>query len=510
MAYVLIRKNAYYDSVTLMRITAKIVEVEGVKEASVCMGTELNKELLRDSGLACPDTEAATPNDLIIAFDAADSVKPEDLVQMVDELMVKKSKGGQSASATDVKPVSLKTGLTFMEGANLVVISVSGRYAYIEAKKALMAGLNVMLFSDNLTIEEEKDLKTYASANGLLVMGPDCGTSIINHKGLCFANEVNSGKIGIVGASGTGLQEITVLIDRYGGGISQAIGVGGRDLSREIGGIMMLDALEALKQDEDTEVIVLLSKKPAQEVAEKITAAAKDSGKPTVICFLGAAGEKGSCNLHFASNLEQTALKALELSGVKPELTEEDLSFTQACADSLRPEQKYVRALYCGGTLCSEAHHIFKDTLGSPAYSNTSKVAEEALDDSFKSKGHTFLDLGDDKFTVGKPHPMIDPSIRNARIIQEAKDSETAVLLLDFEIGYGSHEDPAGVALKAVKEAKEISPELVVLAYVCGTEKDLQGLQQQKDALKSAGVIIAESNAQAARIAAEVIRRKHA
>ncbi|MDF2522561.1 MAG: yahF [Clostridiales bacterium] len=500
MSYAIIKRNTYYDSVTLMIITSEITKIPGVKEASICMGTELNKELLVDSGLSNPDTENATANDLIIAFETSDSSVKDTVLKTVEGLLKKKN---ESAGSSAVAPVSLKTGLAANPNANLAIISVPGRYAYIEAQKALLYGLNVMLFSDNVSLEEEKMLKTYASKKGLLMMGPDCGTSIINNKGLCFANEIRKGKIGVIGASGTGLQEVTVLVDRYGGGVTQAIGVGGRDLSDEIGGIMMLDVLESLKKDSETEVILLLSKQPSQSVANKIITAAENCSKPVVICFMGNDESMiNRKNLFFVSTLEKAALKCLELIGIMPDIALEDLSFSDEYAKKLLPEQKYVKGLFCGGTLCSEAKHIFHNCLAEAA---KFKATDEKL---LTSKGHTFLDLGDDMFTVGKPHPMIDPTVRNARIVQEAKNSETAVILLDFVIGYGSNEDPVGVALKAIEEAKAVSTNIVIVAYVCGSENDHQGLQKQKDKLTTSGVIIADSNAQAARIAAEVIRRK--
>lgn len=501
MSYAIINRNTYYDSVTLMVVTSEITKIPGVKEASVCMGTELNKELLVDSGLSNPETENATTNDLIIAFETSDSSVKDDVIKAVETLLKKKNQSGGSGGSSVVAPVSLKTGLAANPDANLAIISVPGRYAYIEAQKALLYGLNVMLFSDNISLQEEKMLKTYASKRGLLMMGPDCGTSIINNKGLCFANEIRKGKIGVIGASGTGIQEVTVLVDRFGGGVTQAIGVGGRDLSDEIGGIMMLDVLESLKKDSETEVILLLSKQPSQSVANKIITAAENCSKPVVICFMGYnESMTNRKNLFFVSTLEQAALKSLELTGIMPDMELEDLSFSDELAKKLLPEQKYVKGLFCGGTLCSESKYVFNSCL---VDSSNVKALDEML-----TKGHTFLDLGDDVFTVGKPHPMIDPTVRNTRIVQEAMDNETAVILLDFVIGYGSNDDPVGVALKSIEEAKAVSTNIVIVAYVCGSENDLQGLQKQKDALTTSGVIIADSNAQAARIAAEVIRRK--
>lgn len=491
MSYAIINNNTYYDSVTLMIVTSEILKIPGVKEASVCMGTELNKEMLVSSGLSNDDTENATTNDMIIAFDTNDNSVKDKVLETIDNLLYKKTQGGGSGESSIEAPVSLKTGLSEMPDSNIAIISVPGRYAYIEAKKALLSGLNVMLFSDNVSLEEEKILKTYASKKGLLMMGPDCGTSIINNKGLCFANEIRKGKIGVIGASGTGIQEVTVLIDRFGGGITNAIGVGGRDLSDEIGGMMMLDALGALENDDGTEVILLLSKKPSQLVANKIIAAAEKVNKPVVICFIDYDNRADLENVFFTSTFEEAALKSLDLIGILPEIELEELSLSHELAIKLLPEQKYVRGLFSGGTLCSEAEYVFNNYLVE------------------SNEGHTFLDLGDDQFTMGRPHPMIDPTFRNDRIVLEAKDKETAVILLDFVLGYGAHADPAGIALMAIEEAKVISPNIIIVAHVCGSENDFQGLQKQKDTLTSAGVILANSNAQAARIASEVIRRKN-
>lgn len=502
MSYAIIKNNTYYDSVTLMVVTSEITKIPGVGGASVCMGTELNKEMLVASGLSNPDTENATTNDLIIAFKTTDSSVKDDVLKAVDELLKKKPHSSGSGGATVATPISLKTGLSEIPDANIAIISVPGRYAFIEAQKALLAGLNVMLFSDNVSLEEEKILKTHAIKKGLLIMGPDCGTSIINNKGLCFANEIRKGNIGIAGATGTGMQEVTALIDQFGGGITHAIGVGGRDLSSEIGGIMMLDVLESLENDEETEIILLLSKQPSQSVASKIITAAENCSKPVVICFMGYnEGLTNSKSIFFVPTLEEAAMKALELTGIKSDMELEDLSFSEGLAKKLSPEQRYAKGLFCGGTLCSEAEYVFNNYL---VDSSNGKALDETL-----TKGHTFLDLGDDKYTMGKPHPMIDPTIRNEKIVEKAKNKETAAIILDFVIGYGAHKDPANVALKSIQEAKAISPNMVIIAYVCGTEKDFQGLQKQKDILTSAGVIIADSNAQAARIAAEVIRRKN-
>lgn len=501
-----IQRNSYFDSVTLMRITSEILKISGIAQASVCMGTALNKELLVDSGLASPETEAASPNDLIIAFTGDDPALEEVVAQKVAEMLSQKTAPQTAAQA---RAKTIRQAVSTQPESNLAVISVPGKYAYLEAKEALMAGLNVMMFSDNLSLAEEKDLKQYASQKGLLMMGPDCGSAIINHTGIGFANQVASGPIGLIAASGTGLQEITVLIDRFGSGISQAIGVGGRDLSQEIGGIMMLDSLAALANDPASQVLVLLSKKPAHEVAQKIIQAAGETNKPCVICFLGEAPEGDyPANVHFSSTLEDAALKALELAGVSAAIPDDDFDRLAALAEAMPEERKYVRAVYSGGTLCSEAFQIFRSYLpDQPVFSNTSKEAAHQLVHPNTSQAHSFVDLGDDIFTNGKAHPMIDPSLRNARIVQEALDRQTAVIVLDYVIGYGAGADPVGDSLKYLLEAKQQAPELAIIAYVCGTDKDIQDLARQQARLADIGVILARSNAQAARMAGELVRR---
>lgn len=493
MSFAIIKHNTYYDSVTLMIVTSEIIKLPEIVEASVCMGTELNKGLLEDRGLSNADTENATANDLIIAYETSDGLPKEGILTTLDGLLKKKNQNEDQDTATTA-PISLKTGLLKKPDVNLAIISVPGRYAYIEAQKALLQGLHVMLFSDNVTLDEEKMLKTYARDKGLLMMGPDCGTSIINGVGLCFANEVRHGSIGIVGASGTGIQEVTALIDQFGGGITQAIGVGGRDLTDEIGGIMMMEGLKLLGNDTNTEVILLLSKKPSDAVAEKIMKTAEVCGKPVVICFLGfdEIGEHPD-NIHLVSTFEQAAIKSLELTGETLQFKGDNFEYVEKLSKRLSEVQKRVKGLFCGGSLCSESKYVFR----------------KHLEPNGTQFNHEFLDLGDDQFTVGRPHPMIDPTLRNKQIVLEANDKETAVIILDFVLGYGANENPAGVALNAIQQAKSISENIVIIGYVCGTANDFQGLQRQKDILQSAGVILAESNAHAARIAAEVMRRKN-
>ncbi|MFB1050961.1 acyl-CoA synthetase FdrA [Paraliobacillus sp. JSM ZJ581] len=511
---VIIEKNAYHDSVTLMSLSGKLLNKEGVEEAVVSMATQMNKDLLENIGLMTDEAAEATENDLIIAVKAkSDDVVEETFVYIDEALNAKKQK--KSKNGND--PVKTLNGaLNAVPDANMAIISVPGEYAAREARQALKNGLHVMLFSDNVSIEDEKSLKELGREKGLFVMGPDCGTAIINHVGLCFANKVEQGGIGLVAASGTGLQEVAVQIDRMGYGITQAIGTGGRDLHEDIGGIMMIEGLKALDEDEKTKVITLISKPPSKVVQDKILKEIKHISKPVVVGFLDGDREAvESVGAIFASTLIETARQSVKVlnpeADVTAKLDQESISWVNNERRKLAKDQRYVRGLFCGGTLTSEALSIIR-SMGEKVKSNVAKNEEEKLTDISISEGHSLLDMGDDDFTKGKPHPMIEPSLRNDRILQEAKDQETAVLLLDFEIGYGSHEDAVGESIDTIKEAIKIAKDagrhLSVIAYICGTFTDKQGYQSQAEKLKDAGIFVASSNEMASRLACMIAKKE--
>lgn len=511
---VVIEGNAYHDSVTLMSLSSKMNGLEGVEQAVVSMGTQMNKDLLENIGLLTDEAQAATPNDLIIAVEASTDERIEEVMDVIQTELTSKKGGSGKGKVQSVKTANL--ALNVMPEANMAIISIPGEYAAREAKQAMKKGMHVMLFSDNVTIEEEKDLKEYGRDHGLFVMGPDCGTAIINNTGLCFANNVNPGGIGLVAASGTGLQEVTVQIDRLGYGISQAIGTGGRDLHEEIGGIMMLEGLKALEKDDNTNVIVLISKPPAPSVQDKILEEVKKCEKPVVVCFLdGDQKAVEAAGADFTPTLIGAARKSVQLldpkAKVDTEINEDVAAWVQEEKAKLTASQEDIRGLFCGGTLTSEALSILRSA-GEHVVSNVAKKEQEKITDSSTSTGHTLLDMGDDEFTKGRPHPMIEPSLRNDRILQEAKDPKTAVLLLDFELGFGSHEDPVGVTLDALlaakTEAQQAGRYLPIVSYICGTSKDKQNYQQQQKMLEDAGVYVAESNEMATRIAAMLVQKE--
>lgn len=499
----MIKNNAYYDSVTLMQVSRAVEESEFVNKAMISMGTDMNKELLRAAGLLNSLFESAKPSDLIIAFEVNEDADTEQIYSIIEGKLNEKAKDDKEEN---IPPTSISSAVKRYPELNLAVISVPGLYAAAEVRKALNKEMNVMLFSDNITIEEEISLKKLAHEKGLLMMGPDCGTAIINSVGLCFANKVRKGDIGVVGASGTGTQEVTVLIDKMGGGVTQVIGTGGRDLSQEVGGIMMYDSLEALDRDEMTNVIVLISKPPVKSVADRIIRRASESAKKVVICFIGNEVNTTDGNIHFVSTLEEAARLSVKLSETSDfvDLADEYVikDIVETCCEKLSDTQKYVRGLYCGGTVCDESAGIFAKEIPEQVFSNVGKV--KRLDDSGISQMHSFIDLGDDEFTVGRPHPMIEPSLRNDRILKEALDPETAVVLFDVELGYGSHRNPAGEAVAAIRKAKaelkKNNRKVIFVSYVLGTTEDLQGYDRQMELLRSEDVIIASSNARAAEL----------
>ncbi|MDD5628300.1 MAG: acyl-CoA synthetase FdrA [Elusimicrobia bacterium] len=507
-----VKTGAYFDSVTLMIVGRELSAQAGVIDAAVVMGTAENLAILKSSGLLCPELAKAGDTDLLISVKVKDEKSATAALAEAESLLknVRKTSGPESS----YNPKSLEGALKVLPGANMAMVSVAGRYAGDVAMEALRKGLHVMLFSDNVPVETEVELKEFARSKGLLVMGPDCGTAIINGVPLAFANAVSRGSIGMVAAAGTGLQEVSSIISNEGGGISQAIGTGGRDVKKEVGGIMLLEGLRALAEDEATKVIVLVSKPPHESVLKKLCAAVKSVKKPVVAMFLGADPKSlAGSGMSFAGTLEEAALAAVALARGKTaesalrglQARDEELGETAAEeAARFARGQRFVRGLFSGGTFCGEAQVIFRDVLRE-VYSNAPLGSNKALADAWKSQGHTVVDLGEDAFTVGRPHPMIDFSLRNRRILDEAKDPETAVILLDVVLGFGSNMDPAGELVPAIaaarKTAEEAGRHLAFVCSVTGTEKDPQKRSKVESALQAAGAKVLPSNAAAARFA---------
>lgn len=512
-----IKSGEYYDSVTLLQVAQGLLDLDGVADAAVVMGTPANKGILADAELLTPEAETASSDDLVIAVCAESEATAEEALEKADVLL-EASRTPTEEGGLQQSPKTLAAAVKRMEDANMVLISVAGRYAAGVAREALAKGKHVFLFSDNVTVEDEKALKELGREKGLLVMGPDAGTAIINGVALGFANAVISGPVGVVAAAGTGLQSVTSHLTRMGVGITQGIGTGGRDLSTEVGGMMMLEGIKALQAHPKTEVLLLVSKPPAPEVAEKVLKQVQASDKPAVVCFLGGdpqmikdAGGVAAATLEEAAHLAAALARGEGVDEAIKHLSQQNVEL-QAQAEALKkklsPAQKYFRGLFSGGTLCYETQVIL-GKMGFEVHSNAPVDKALKMKDSNLSRGHVAVDLGEDEFTVGRLHPMLDPTLRNRRIVREAEDPETAIIFLDVVLGYGAHPDPAGAAAEAIKEAQKVAGaegrEILFLASVCGTSGDPQDLDEQEAKLREAGVVVLPTNAAATRLAGYIL-----
>ncbi len=502
--------NLYKDSVSLMTVSAQIMTVDGIDTASIVMASATNIDNLAEAGLGPFDVR---PNDLLVALSGTPEACEEALTKADDLLTLTASPDDTGAAAA--QPItSIQMAVTQDPSHNFALVSVPGDYAAAEGMKALRLGMDVMLFSDNVSAADELALKRYARDHDLMVMGPDCGTAIVNGVPLGFANVVRRGPIGVVGASGTGTQEVTVRVHQLGSGISQALGTGGHDLSEDIGGISMLHGLAALDEDPATSVIILVSKPPAAGVAAAVLDAAEASAKPVVVIFLGADPSTITRNgVYGAAYLAQAADMAVALArGQHPGAGDVAVSsemhrrLTDA-ARSMAPSQQFVRGIFSGGTFCFEAQLVHAAD-GVAAYSNTPTAGNHTLERITLSRDNTIIDMGDDDFTQGRPHPMIDPSLRDARIRQEVDDPTTAVVLFDVVLGYGSSLEPVagllGIIGTSRAAAKAAGRTVVFIGYVCGTDTDPQSRKGIVAALQAAGVLVASSNAEAAAWSATV------
>lgn len=499
----IVKKGSYQDSVVLMLLTNKLSSLEGIKKVSVMMATPANKDIYKQGGMATEELMNATANDMVIVADVED----DSLIEIILEEVATFLKN-QSTTSDGIKKdegvKSWESALKAKPDANLAIISIPGAYAAFEAERALDENLHVFIFSDNMTIEDELHLKQKAHNKGLLVMGPDCGTGIIQGVPIAFTNNVTTGGIGIIGASGTGIQEITTIIDRLGEGVTNAIGTGGRDLSTTIGGITMMDTIDAMENDVDTKVLIVISKPPAKEVRDRISAKLSNCTKPVVTVFLGEKPTYHEEGFYHAYTLDEAAriavqlIRKKEITCNKPQMPAGDFFKAE--------EKKTIKAYYSGGTLAGETAMLIKEAL------DLNIPIEKEKGFMLRFDGHVVVDLGDDEYTQGKPHPMIDPTKR-VECMQEAMDDlDTGVILLDIVLGYGSHEDMAGALLPAIKNiqerAKKEGRKIFFVATVCGTKKDFQNYDEQVSKLNDSGVIVCESNKIAIETAIYIIGAK--
>jgi FdrA protein len=504
-------KNTYRDSIALMRIARELGDQEGIEKAEVLLGTPANLDALEHNGLYLEGMSIASVNDLVVSIEAHSDEDAQKAFNSAEQLL----KGGSSINDYEMKNVafSVETAIRRLPNANLLLLSVPGPFVMREALHGLENGLNLLIFSDNVPIEDELKIKQFGEERNLLVMGPDCGTAIISGAALAFANEIRRGNIGIVAASGTGLQEVSCLIDRAGYGISQAIGTGSNDAKDIIGGITTLRGLQMLEEDKLTEVIVIITKPPQHMVMNKILKKVKSIKKPVIINFIGQTSDIVlSAGAIYAESLEDTARKAVEALGGKFNLECDDQNLIVSASNRLVDSQKYIRGLYSGGTFAAEAGLLLSNLVESV---NTNFYLPQAnfLKNMYESIGHSCVDMGDDEFTRGKPHPMLDPLMREKRILQEAADPETAVILLDVVLGHGVHPNPAGIIKDTLDSAKEIAASsgrfLSIVASVCGTERDPQVWSEQVALLRQSGVMVFSSNARAVRAAVSIASRQN-
>jgi FdrA protein len=491
-AHVEVRRGAYHDSVTLMQVSRQVADVDGVEAAQVAMGTELNLDFMRGAGFDPPVD--AGPNDLVVAVRAGGDDAVSAALSRLEEVLTTTGGGaGDGLGGRDPEPRTIGSAVRrAAEPPSLALVSVPGPHAFTEAWSALQAGLSVLVFSDNVPVEQEVALKDEAARRGLLVMGPDCGTAVVGGVGLGFANQVRPGPVGIVAASGTGAQQVMCMLDTRQVGVSHCLGVGGRDLSAAVAGRSTKAALAMLDEDPATELIVLVSKPPDPAVAADVTAYAESLSTPVLVALLG----PGQDDL---TSVARRAVEHLGLEWADPWSWDEQPA--PAPGGSLR-------GLFAGGTLCDEAMLIASETLGE-VRSNIPLRPEWALGEDLRSPGHLMVDFGDDALTQGRAHPMIDQRTRIDRLATEGADPTCSVLLLDVVLGHAANPDPAAELAPAIAAARSRAAddgrELAVVVSLCATHDDPQQPRRQADLLHDAGASVWVSNAAAARHAVALV-----
>jgi FdrA protein len=477
-----VRPGIYRDSVSLMALSRDLASRPDVERALVAMATELNVELARDLGFEIPG--APTPGDLLVAIEARDTTAAEAARDVLEAALERHSGPGSAGAATEVAPRTVGAAVRRSPDATLALVSTPGRVAAIDAADALASGLDVMVFSDNVTLDDEVALKRLAAAAGRLVMGPDCGTAVVDGVGLGFANVVRPGPIGLVAASGTGAQHLLALLDACDVGVRHCLGVGGRDLDERVGARSTMEALDRLDAAPDVELIVVVSKPPTSRVAEVVRSHVGGLATPVLLGYLGEG----------RPDLTDTAREACARVGA---------TWTTprrwGSARAVAAHPGYLRGLFVGGTLCKEAMLVASPRLGE-LYSNVPLTGHKALGRDLTSDGHSFIDFGDDALTAGRPHPMIDPTLRLQRLADELADPDCAVLLLDVVLGLGAHPDPAKDLVDLIVDADK-----PVLVSLVGTRNDPQDTARTAHRLQEAGAIVHASNATAAREAVTLV-----
>lgn len=518
--HVSIKENYYRDSLQLLKISDALKHSDGIVEAVVIMGTETNKQLLTRLGFISSELSKAKDTDMVIAIQAFDEQSLKKGLVKFEEIL----EGAQTSLSQKERVRDLDSAFVALPDTNLAVVSIPGEYARDISFKIIDRGIHLHLFSDHVPIEDELEIKKHALEKHVLVMGPGAGTVIIDGKGVGFANVVSTGPVGLVAAAGTGLQEVSSLLDRTGIGLKHGLGVGGNDPKEMIGGLMMLESIKMLEKYDEIKVVGIISKPPSPSVQNKLFSyIVNETRKKYAIAFIGGVkleipkehqqriiqtNTLHSATLAIAKHMgEETFRRASKEISVP---SQELVGLIKKESEKLAEKQSYIRALYTGGTLAFESQIILREIFDG-IFSNEPIEGIKKLPDSFKSLEHTIVDLGDEEFTQGRPHPMIDPTIRKLKIIEEARDESVAVILMDFVLGYGSNPDPVGALIDKIVEAKDVAKKneryLSVVASVCGTRKDPQGYDKSVERLKSAGVLVMPTNALAVIAAGSIASR---
>ncbi len=522
--HVLVKSNYYRDSLNLLKISDIMKRSSsGIVEAVVIMGTKTNKAVLVKLGFPSTKINQATESDLIIAIKAVDKGSVDSALRKVEELLHSDG-SSETSSSVSKNSTDLDSALVSMSNANLALISIPGEYVKDLSIKLSNEGIHQQIFSDHVPLDDELTIKEYAAKKGVLVLGPGAGTSIINGKGIGFSNVLRTGPVGIIAAAGTGLQEVSSLLDQCDIGVIYGLGVGANDPKEKIGGLMMLEALKVLEELPDIEIMTIVSKPPSLRAKKLIIDyIVKHGKKKYVLAFLGGGHDDSLPNSK--SRIVQVNTLASAVFAVAS-LTSNELYKQSLVRLHIKPEilqrsvakewkefgqqQKYIRALYTGGTFAYETQVILNGIL-KDLYSNAPTGGTKKLPQSSKSKKHSILDLGEEEFTQGRPHPMIDPTIRRLRLVEESQDPEVGVIMMDFVLGYGSNPDPVGAVLKEIGQvkatARKSSRYLSIVTHVCGTKRDPQGYDESIRKLEKAGALVFPTNALAAIASAQIIAR---
>ena len=508
----IVKKNFFRDSVQMMQFSQQLKDEQGVVDAAIVMGTDLNKTTLKNMDLLTEDGISATENDTLISINCKDENSLNNTAQKAEQLLV-----SDSAKAKN-EFNDLSSALDSFSNANIASLSIPGQFVKEMAVELINKQLNLFVFSDHVPLEDEIYLKNLALENNVLFMGPEAGTSILNGTVFGFGNRVRKGSIGIIGASGTGIQESSTMIDLFGEGISHGIGVGGRDLRNDIGGMMTMKAMEIFENDPNTKAVLLVSKPVDNYIRNKIINKINNfSKKNYVLCLIGDnENSVDTAKIKFSKSIQMSVLKILKLlddnvykktKDVVRNQINDSIKLSESLSKDLNEGQKFVRGFFAGGTLCYESKIILEQMIGK-IYSNLSSDDEYSIKGNVSSKENTLIDFGEEEFTSARPHPIIDPLLRRNRILEDANDPNVGVIIIDIICGINAAKNTMAFHAETIKKAIEIAREqgrkLSVFTYICGTENDVS--KNELKLLADSGAKLFTSNALMSFAAALVVK----